>query len=344
MKNQINKYQTFFNHIADPVLIFDKKTHKFLDCNKAVERVYGYTKEEIRSMTPYDLHPKEEIEKVKKRIDIRNIEEGFQYTHVTKVGRQMVVEIHSDEINYNGQPAWISVIRDITKRDLLEKQLKDFAYIVSHDLKAPLRAVNQLATWLLEDYSHNFDDEGKKLLNLLINRVIRMDNLINGILQYSRASRSRQKKKNINLNKLLTKIINSIGVLDNFQISIHENLPVIYAETTKIEQIFQNLLNNSIKYMDKSKGRIEIGYLDKGNYWVFFVKDNGPGIDKRYHKKIFQIFQTLEPRDSIESTGVGLSVVKKIIEFLDEQIWLESQLGEGSTFYFTFRKNSKQNG
>jgi light-regulated signal transduction histidine kinase (bacteriophytochrome) len=295
--------------------------------------------DEIRSMTPFDLHPPEEAEKVKETIDVRTVDQPNTYTHVTRNGHKIIVEILSDEIIYEGRPAWISIIRDITERNRLEEQLKEFAYIVSHDLKAPLRGVSQLATWLYQDYAESVDEEGKEKFDLLLGRVKRMDNLINGILQYSRAGRVLQEIEEIDLNRIVPEIIRDLAPPKHMKVEVDNSLPRIIAEPVKMEQIFQNLISNAIKFNDKKKGEIRIGCDEESGYYKFHVSDNGPGIEERYFEKIFKIFQTLEARDKRESTGVGLSVVQKIVEQQGGKIWVESKVGEGSTFYFTLKKS-----
>ncbi|MFQ5866187.1 MAG: ATP-binding protein [bacterium] len=234
------------------------------------------------------------------------------------------------------------------KERLLEKQamelrnvnqeLKDFAYIVSHDLKAPLRAIGSLANWIATDYADKFDKEGKEQINLLIGRVKRMHDLIDGVLQYSRVGRIKEESGEVNLNNVVTEVTDMIAPTDNITIKVETELPSVWCEKTRIAQVFQNLLSNAVKYMDKPNGEIKIGCVEDDGYWKFHVADNGPGIDKKYFKKIFQIFQTLNPRDKVESTGIGLTLVKKIVEMYGGNIWVESKMGHGSTFYFTLPK------
>ncbi len=219
------------------------------------------------------------------------------------------------------------------------QELKEFAYVVSHDLKAPLRAISSLAEWLSKDYTAKLDGNGQEMLKLLTGRVRRMHNLINGILQYSRAGRLKEKKTAINLSKLLVEVLDLIDPPAHIEIRVKNNLPTIHDEYTRIEQVFLNLLNNAIKYIDKPVGIIEIDCLETDTLWQFSVADNGPGIEKRYFDKIFQIFQTLASRDEIEGTGVGLALVKKFVESGGGQIWVESIMGQGTTFFFTLPKN-----
>lgn len=219
------------------------------------------------------------------------------------------------------------------------KELRNFAYIVSHDLKAPLRGISQLSTWLIQDYGEALPQEGKELLDLLIDRVKRMDRLIDGILAYSRAGRPSETVEEIDLNLLLSEIVKSLMPPASIQVIYDNSLPILHGNTTQIAQVFQNLLSNAIKFMDKPEGRIRVGCAEDGEYWRFWIADNGPGIEVQHHERIFQIFQTLRGTSGeSENSGVGLSIVKKVIETHGGKIWVESTPGAGSTFWFTLPK------
>jgi len=247
----------------------------------------------------------------------------------------------------------IQYTRDVTDRKLAEmrqqqllseieninRELKDFAYIVSHDLKAPLRSIGSLANWITADYADKFDENGKEQMGLISSRVKRMHALIDGVLQYSRVGRIKEEKVEIDFNELLKEVIDILAPPEHIQISVGDKLPVILSERTRIRQIFQNLLSNAIKYMDKHQGRIKVECADDNGYWKFSVSDNGPGIEEKYFQKIFQLFQTLKPIDESESTGIGLTIVKKIIDIYGGKIWLESKPWYGTTFFFTLPKN-----
>ncbi|MBD2238264.1 GHKL domain-containing protein [Aulosira sp. FACHB-113] len=218
------------------------------------------------------------------------------------------------------------------------QDLNDFAYVVSHDLKAPLRGISSLSEWLLSDYGDQFDDEGKELVRLLISRVKKMYNLIDGILQYSRAGSYREQKTQVNLNDVVRDVIDLLAPPENIQIEITSILPIISAETTRIKQIFQNLLSNAIKFIDKPQGQIIINCTEDNSYWQFSIADNGPGIEEKYFTKVFQMFQKLSNDDNSDSTGIGLSLVKKIVELYGGTVWVESEVGQGSKFFFTLKK------
>jgi signal transduction histidine kinase len=218
------------------------------------------------------------------------------------------------------------------------RELADFAHVVSHDLKAPLRAIDSLLKWLVTDYSERFDPEGKEMVNLLLARVKRMHDLIDGILQYSRAGRALEQVMEVDLGAVVPEVIAALAPPDNISISLDGRFPVVRASRVKLDQVFQNLLSNAIKYSDKPQGLIRVGCSEEGGYWKFNVSDNGPGIADKDQERVFQLFQTLKPRDQSDSTGVGLAVVKKIVEAYGGKVWVESRLGEGSRFYFTLPK------
>ncbi|MBE9029151.1 response regulator [filamentous cyanobacterium LEGE 11480] len=223
----------------------------------------------------------------------------------------------------------------VTELATANQELKDFAYIISHDLKAPLRGIFTIATWLKRDYHQHFDESGQEMLDLLSGRVKRMNELIDGVLEYSRVGTLREQRQLIDLNHLVAEVIDSITPPPHIQIQIETALPTIQAEKTRIYQIFQNLISNAIKYMGKPEGTIFIGHQAQAQASHFYVRDTGMGINVRHFERIFQIFQTLKPRDQSDSTGVGLAIVKKIVEIYGGQIRVISDVGQGTTFSFT---------
>ncbi|MCU0914118.1 MAG: PAS domain S-box protein [Planctomycetes bacterium] len=226
--------------------------------------------------------------------------------------------------------------RLLQKLSEINQELKEFAYVVSHDLKAPLRAIRTLAEWLAADYQDKLDAQGKETLQLLGGRVDRMQNLIDGVLQYSRIGRTEQAAVPVCLAQLLPEIVEDLSVPAHIAVHLEDPLPTITADPTRITQVFQNLLSNAIKYTDKPQGQIMVGCVAEGGFWQFHVRDNGPGIEEKHFERIFKLFQTLAPRDGSESTGVGLTITKKIVETYGGRIWVESEVGRGSTFFFTF--------
>ena len=228
-----------------------------------------------------------------------------------------------------------SSVRELSRAN---RQLEEFAYIAAHDLKRPLRGIGTLADWLIRDYADKFDDAGKEQVKLLTIRAKQMSVLIDSIQQYSMLGQSNQKKQQVDLNEVLLEVISTVAPPENIEITVESKLPVLTCERTQIVQILQNLLNNAIKYMDKPVGQIKVNCAEEDYFWKFSVTDNGPGIHERHTEKIFKIFQTLSPRNGVESTGIGLSIVKKLVELNNGKVWVESDVGRGSTFFFTLPK------
>ena len=224
----------------------------------------------------------------------------------------------------------------ISKLTAANKDLSDFAHVAAHDLKAPLRAIGSLSGIIYEDYGDYIDEQGKNYLQLLIKRTERMSDLINAILRYSEIGRTESDKELVDLSKQVPEIIENLSIPAHIKVTIDDKLPAIAAEKTKITQVFHNLISNAVKYMDKSDGYIKIGCSKNDNFWTFYITDNGPGIQEKYFDKIFTIFQSLKRRDEIESPGIGLSVVKKIVELNGGKVWVESDFGRGATFFFTW--------
>lgn len=224
---------------------------------------------------------------------------------------------------------------------LLDKrntELDQFAYVASHDLKAPLRAIANLSEWIEEDLNGQLPPENQHQFALLRSRVLRMEALINGLLAYSRVGRQAQLLEPVDVNELIQDVIDSLDPPAAFTITVAPDLPTVHTSPVALSQVFANLIGNAIKHHHRPQGQIDIAMRDLGSRVEFMVADDGPGIAPQYHGKIFVIFQTLKARDQLESTGIGLSVVKKVVEAEGGTIRLESSLGEGSHFYFTWPK------
>jgi PAS domain S-box-containing protein len=282
-----------------------------------------------------------------------------------KNGKSFPVEVSISEISL--EQRLIAIIRDITDRQQAKdnlaikaremerlnatlhltnsvlaarnQELNQFAYIASHDLKAPLRAIANLSVWLEEDLADLLPDENRQQMELMRGRVHRMEALINGLLEYSRAGRLETSPETVNVAALLEDIIETLSPPETFVIVVQPDMPTFRARRLLLRQVFANLIDNAIKYSAED-GKVTISVTEQENIYTFAVSDNGPGIDPRYHDKIFTIFQTLEARDQRESTGIGLSIVKKIVETEGGRVWIESQVGQGATFFFTWLKSS----
>ena len=353
------KIRAIIDSALDAVITIDGEG-RVTDWNNQASRIFGWERNEIIGLKLSDTIIPHAFRK--------SHEEGMDHFHKTgegpvlhqrieiigmhRSGKEFPIELAIVPVKVQEEYVFSAFVRDITNRKEAEErrekllkqleeansELKDFAYIVSHDLKAPLRAIGSLAHWIAEDYEALFDEEGQEQLRLMIGRVGRMNDLINGILDYSRVGRSHNESEWVDLQALLENLIASLDIPANYEVELSGNFPTVFINPIRIQQVFQNLISNSLKYIDKPKGKVEIGTNEQAKEWVFWVKDNGPGIDPKYHERIFRIFQTLRPRDEVEATGVGLSIVKKTLGLYQGEIWVESSLGEGSTFKFSLPK------
>lgn len=277
---------------------------------------------------------------------------NFTSRIITNQKEKKWVQINASLIyNQNNKPiAAQGIVRDVTQikelelqkekiRNELEEsnnQLQEYAHVVSHDLKSPLRSLHALTSWIKADNEASFDEMTRENFVLVENTLETMDSLISNVLEYSSAGYEIDEQEQVDLQFLLSDLKKVLFIPEHINLVIQKDLPIINAEKVKIQQIFQNLISNSIKFIDKEKGIIQINCKEEKTFYEFSIKDNGIGIDEKYHNKIFNIFQSLNKTK--ESTGVGLSIVKKIVKLYGGEIWLESKPNEGTTFYFTLKK------
>jgi signal transduction histidine kinase len=229
--------------------------------------------------------------------------------------------------------------QNVNNLEKINKDLDQFAYVVSHDLKAPLRAIASLAEWIEEDAADKINADTTRNLQLLRGRVQRMENLIHGILAYTKAGKIKGELQLINTTTFIHEIIEFLNPPTNIEIRFEGDWPEIETDTIRFHQVLSNLISNSIKYIDKPNGIILIKNVVLEHCCQISIEDNGPGIEEEYHQKIFQLFQTLSARDHVESTGIGLSIVKKIVEEQGGKIWVDSIPGKSSRFTFTWPTN-----
>ena len=229
-----------------------------------------------------------------------------------------------------------SLQKNISELENRNAELDKFAYAVSHDLKAPIRGIHNVIAWSEEDLGNELSEQMKKNLDIISQRAKRMEHLINGLLDYARL-RKKTPSEFINVNDMVGEIVESI-VPRNFNVEVH-GLPVIYTERLKLEQVFANLISNAVKYTTKEKAQIVINCKEFPDHYEFSVKDNGIGIDPEYYDRIFEIFQTLREKDEKESTGIGLALIKRILDDQNCTIRVESTPGNGAEFIFTWPRN-----
>ena len=247
-------------------------------------------------------------------------------------------------LDADGQVSQIlSVSRDITDRKQtqadLEKrnqELDSFVYVVSHDLKAPLRAVVNLSQWIEDDLEGQLTADNQSQMNLLRSRVQRMSSTIDGLLDYARCGHNDEEIRLVEVAKLLVDVIDSVDPPPTFTIDLPTEMPTFFAKRLLLFQVLVNLIGNGIKHHHSEAGAIQISIEDHGDFYEFAIADNGPGIAPEHQEQMFKIFQAVNPQNRSDSTGIGLAIVKKTIEAEGGAIWLKSELGKGTTFYFTW--------
>lgn len=218
-------------------------------------------------------------------------------------------------------------------------ELENFAYIASHDLRSPLRGIDQVATWLTEDLAGKIDDENLSHIQLMRGRIRRMEALLDDILSYSRAGEHDERVVMTNVSQLVQKIFELLNINQTFTLNIKGSLPTIVISQIPLEQVFRNLINNAVKHHDQDFGQITIQYSELPQVHEFEVADDGPGIPLEFTDMAFTMFKTLRPRDEVEGSGMGLAIVKKIIESFGGSIKLTNNSPRGARFTFTWPKN-----
>ncbi len=226
--------------------------------------------------------------------------------------------------------------RLIEKTERVNSELRDLLHAASHDLKTPVRGISQLAQWIIEDYGDRLDEEGRRQLDLLLKRTRRIHDLIDGILQYSRAGRTTKGHvERVDTLKMVEEVVGAISPPAGIRFDIHGDLPAVRMDPTQLKLVLQHLTSNAVRFMDKTSGVVEIGCKERNGVREFYIRDNGPGIEERHTERIFHIFQTLNTHEEHKGSGIGLTIVKKIVEQNGGRVRVESKVGEGTTFYFS---------
>ncbi|MEQ6122520.1 PAS domain S-box protein [Reichenbachiella sp. MALMAid0571] len=332
-------------------------TNGFTKVNKAFCNLLGYSETELSKLSFKDItYPTDltkSLELSQKMFEGQLDDFTVSKRYIKKKGGIINAKTHVSAVrDSKGDVKYImGILEDITEqvkseqfREQLLKQLKksnnelhEYAHVVSHDLKSPLRNISAIVSWIREDCKEIINEKGNNNLVMIENTVEKMENLINGILTYSSISQG-EEESIISIDETVRNIVKMLYVPDHVTITIQKTLPKIYGDQIRMQQLFQNLIGNAINYMDKKEGEIIINCEEEDDWWLISIQDNGIGIAKEYHEKIFGIFQSLNSEQNSESTGIGLSIVKKIVELYGGEISLTSEVGKGTTFYVKLKK------
>jgi light-regulated signal transduction histidine kinase (bacteriophytochrome) len=328
LKNGLNDIDLFFKAVDDSYNNFEEQIAMLQRAMKISSDELFIANQKLRE----EAQGLKDINKnLQNILNSMNLENNF-IANTNKLNSADYVKEQSDEIvRINKQRE--ELLKSLEKQNVA---LNEYAHMVSHDLKAPLRSIDTLINWFKEDNQSILDEEKNKSLDLILSNVEKMDLLIKGVLEYSSIENQEVNDRDIDLNFLIDEVLRTINIPNHFNITLKNKMPIVFGNVFRYKQLFQNLIQNAIKYNDKPNGLIEIESSVENNEIKFSIKDNGIGIKEVYQTKIFKMFAKLENKD--ESSGIGLSIVKKIIDFKDGKIWLESQEGLGTTFHFTIPK------
>lgn len=309
--------------------------------NGAAERIFGYTAKEAIGCHIGLIIPPERIEEetqIISRIRKGDRVDHFETVRRAKDGRHIDISVTVSAIrDQTGTIVGASkTARDVTEHKRLmnellrsNAELEKFAHIAAHDLRSPLRSIDNLARWIAEDNKDKLDAETSKMLAMLRGRVTRLEKLLDDILTYSRAGNISETAVKVDVHELVAELVR-MHVPSTFTVRI-ALLPQILSPVTPLQQIFGNLLSNAVKHHDRGGGAIEVAAEVRASFYEFVVRDDGPGIPPEDRERVYEMFQTLRPRDKVEGSGIGMAIVKKLVERYKGKVWIKSEPGQRGT-------------
>ncbi len=334
---------------------------RIVSANSACRSIFGYEGEELVGRPIEDLVPPRHRAAhpgfravFRHNPETRAMGRGRDLYGQRKNGTEIPVEIGLNPIESMEGTLVLASIVDITERKQSEqmlarytadlersnRELDEFAYVASHDLRSPLEGIASLANWIEEDSGSLLPEDSRRHLGQIRQRVLRLQTLLDDLLQFSRAGRRETGLELVDVAALVQDVISLLNPPSGFEVKMGANLPQLETFRTPLQQVFQNLIGNAIKHHDRTEGVVEVSALESDDVWTFTVSDDGPGIDPAYHERVFMMFETLRPRDHVEGSGMGLAIIRKLIETYGGHIGLESKAGGGARFTFTWPKET----
>ncbi|MCE9540183.1 MAG: PAS domain-containing protein, partial [Bacteroidetes bacterium] len=360
---------SILENIPNMIFVKDAKDLRFLRFNKAGEELIGYSRTDLIGKNDYDFFPKEQADSFTAKD-----REVFLQKEIVDIPEEPIDTrlkgkrwLHTQKITIKddtGSPAYLlGISEDITERkaaedllkqkseelkktieqlDLSVKEMESFSYSVSHDLRSPVRAINSFTNLLKKNYNDKFDEKGKDLLNIITSEALRMGQLIDDLLAFSRLGKKEIQKLTIDMNLLVKEVVDEVLKLaeEKYKAKIKiMDLPPANGDIALIRQVFVNLISNALKFSNlKAEPLVEIGSKSENNEIIYYIKDNGAGFDMKFYDKLFGVFQRLHSAEDFKGTGIGLAIAKRIITSHGGRIWAEGKVNEGATFYFSLPK------
>jgi PAS domain S-box-containing protein len=360
-KKAEERFYKAFSASPVPITIATMSEGRYIDVNESFVRATGYQREEVIGRTSVEMkfwsRPEDRdalIETLTKQGSVRDME----ITFLTKSGEKRTGLDSAEVIEIAGQKCILAIFKDITEQKILEKQrkraeealahraaelarsnaeLEQFAYVASHDLQEPLRMVASFTQLLAKRYQDKLDADGREFIAYAVDGATRMQNLIAELLNYSRVGTRGKPFQPVNCDAILDRVLAGLKLAINESDAVvrHDPLPTVMGDSLQLDQLFQNLLANAMKFHSETPPLIHVSAEHTGNAWKFSVRDNGIGIAPEYAERIFMIFQRLHSKGEYPGSGIGLAICKKIVERHGGRIWVNSEPGSGATFFFT---------